>query len=211
MLDRCSLGTMVWNFSKMEIRHDRYFEDSAAELSRPNRLRSLAPRNFQNTMIAFSRRRHWNEKLVDAMARGITRLLTAHDPRFPKTDRKVLFSYTCRDGSEVPADAFRIGSCTVIAKAFQEIRASGAIIEECLSAMLDYAVRSVERSPAFMREPGDACGLVRQLGYIGEAGILNVTPLLRSLDFRRICEGAPERNLNQMKFALRRAGVQAEL
>merc|ERR1719396_97803 len=122
IFDRCSLGTMVWNFSKQGLRLDRFFEDCARELARPNRLRSLAPRNFQNSMIAYSRRRHWNEKLVDALARGIPRLLDAHDPRFPKTAKNILFSYTCRDGSEVPADAFRIGSCTVIAKAFHEIR-----------------------------------------------------------------------------------------
>ncbi|CAE7204440.1 unnamed protein product, partial [Symbiodinium pilosum] len=28
-LDRCSLGTMLWNFSKLEFRHDRFFELSA--------------------------------------------------------------------------------------------------------------------------------------------------------------------------------------
>ena len=49
--------------------------------------------------IAFSKRRHWNEKLFEAFCRGIPRLLDNHDPKFPKTDTEVLFSYTCRDGS----------------------------------------------------------------------------------------------------------------
>lgn len=30
--------------------------------------------------------------------------------------------------------------------------------------MLDYVRRSVQRSPAMMREPGDACNFLRQLG-----------------------------------------------
>lgn len=30
--------------------------------------------------------------------------------------------------------------------------------------MLDYVVRSVQRSPQMMREPGDACSFLRQLG-----------------------------------------------
>ena len=31
--------------------------------------------------------------------------------------------------------------------------------------MLDYVRRSVERSPAMMREPGDASNFLRQLGH----------------------------------------------
>ena len=49
--------------------------------------------------IAFSKRKHWNAKLFEAFCRGIPRLLDNHDPKFPKTDTEVLFSYTCRDGS----------------------------------------------------------------------------------------------------------------
>merc|ERR1712087_175599 len=71
MMDRCSLGTMVWNFNNQGISHNRLFEDAAMELSRPNRVRSLAPRNFQNVTIAYSRRYHMNWKLVNALARGM--------------------------------------------------------------------------------------------------------------------------------------------
>eukprot|EP00435_Cladocopium_sp_Y103_P037202 s168_g9.t2 len=140
-MDRCSLGTMVWNFSKLEFR-------VGCQLR-----------------IAFSKRKHWNAKLFEAFCRGIPRLLDNHDPKFPKTDTDVLFSYTCRDGSEVPADAFRIGSLTVITKGFQDLRAHGPAVEECMNSMLSYVRRSVERSPAMMREPGDACNFLRQLGF----------------------------------------------
>lgn len=151
IFDRCSLETMVWIF-KMDVRNVLFFQASAREACRPNHLRSLAPRDFQNIMIAFNRQRHWSEKLVDAMASGIRRILEVHDSKQPKTDTAVLFSYVCRDGSEVPADAFRISSCTVIAKAFREMRAYGTVVERMLASMLDYAVRSAERSPAMMRE-----------------------------------------------------------
>ncbi|CAK0822972.1 unnamed protein product, partial [Prorocentrum cordatum] len=159
MCDRCSLGTMVWNFSQCGVSHDRYFEGTASECVRPNRLRSLAPRNFQNTMIAFARRRHWHEKYVDAMARGMVRLLDSHDPRFPKTDTSVLFSYTCKDGSEVPADAFRITSLTVILRQAQALRAGGPgqprelrrNWEQCCASMRPaYVRRSAGASPAHM-------------------------------------------------------------
>ena len=53
-LDRCGLGTLVWCYSKQRIPHERLFQRAAEELRRPVRARSLAPRNFQNTMIAYS-------------------------------------------------------------------------------------------------------------------------------------------------------------
>ena len=37
------------------------------------------------------------------------------------------------DSGEVPADAFRIGSLTVITKGFQDLRAHGPAVQECLS------------------------------------------------------------------------------
>eukprot|EP00434_Breviolum_minutum_P010518 symbB.v1.2.009279.t1/scaffold584.1/size184464/14 len=193
-MDRCSLGTMVWNFSKLEFRHDRYFELSAQELYRPNRLRSLAPRNFQNSMIAFSKRKHWNEKLFEAFCRGIPRLLDNHDPKFPKTDTEVLFSYTCRDGSEVPADAFRIGSLTVITKAFQDLRARGPAVEECMASMLDYVKRSVQRSPSMMREPGDACNFLRQAGFYADGSGMDLSKLLQNIDLEEMphCGGSEQ-------------------
>lgn len=207
-LDRCSLGTMLWNFSKLEFRHDRFFELSAQELYRPNRLRSLAPRNFQNSMIAYSKRKHWNARVLEGFCRGIPRLLDNHDPSYPKTDTHVLFSYTCRDGSEVPADAFRIGSLTVITKAFHDLRASGPAVEECMTSMLSYVVRSVERSPQYMREAGDACNFLRQLGFFAGDSGLDLAKMLRPIDLPTMCDDAPDRAVDQMKAALRRAGVE---
>lgn len=207
MLDRCSLGTIVWNFSKQGIRHELLFKVVATELCRPNRVRSLAPRNFQNVLIAYSRNQHFDSELADAMARGIPRLLDNHDPQLPKLHRNVLFSYTCKDGSEVLADAFRIGGLTVIAKAFQDLRVQALSVEQCMAAMLRYTLKSVGCSPIMLREPGDACSFIRQLGYIAEAGLLNIKPLLCPLDLSPIVDGAPEKVVNQMKAALRRAGV----
>lgn len=213
--DRCSVGTMVWNFYKCGIRHDRYFEATAAECVRPNRLRSLAPRNFQNTMIAFSRRGHWHEKYVDAMARGIMRLLDAHDPRYPKTDTKVLFSYTCVNGSEVPADCFRIGSLTVILRAFQDFRVGSPDqpqrliqnCERCCASMVDYVHRSVERSPQFMREPGDAAEFFLQLSKVVVGGSLHTVASLlpTTSELQALVQETPAgRTADQLKELLAR-------
>lgn len=203
---------MVWNFSKQMVRHDRFFEDSATELARPNRLRSLAPRNFQNSMIAYSKMLHWNERFVEAMARGIPRLLDNHDPRWPKTDKRVLFSYTCRDGSEVPADAFRISGLTVIARSFHDLRATGRSVELMFASMWDYVRRSLERSPPMMREPGDACAFAAQLLRVKADGLLRAEaaePLVDAVlaAASELCRDAPQRQVDQFRQALRRAGL----
>jgi len=207
MLDRCSLGTMLWNFAKQKVRHDRFFEDATEELCRPNRLRSLAPRNFQNSIIAFNWARHWNAKLVDGLARGTKRLLDAHNPILPKLDTSVLFSYTCKDGSEVPADCFRISSCTVIAKAFHELVCSGESLHELLASMMDYVERSVACSPAMMREPGDAAAFLRQLAIISQAGLVDVAPLLQSANLAAMCVDAPTRSIEEARAALHTCGI----
>eukprot|EP00927_Polykrikos_kofoidii_P054574 TRINITY_DN48984_c0_g1_i1.p1 TRINITY_DN48984_c0_g1~~TRINITY_DN48984_c0_g1_i1.p1 ORF type:complete len:684 (-),score=57.35 TRINITY_DN48984_c0_g1_i1:72-2123(-) len=207
MLDRCSLGTMLWNFYKQEVRHDQFFEDAAVELSRPNRLRSFAPRNYQNSMIAFSRCRHWNARVIDALARGMTRLLETHDPAYPKHVRSVLFPYFCRDGSEVTADSFRIAGLAVLAKAFHEIGGHALPhMERCLSSILDYTLRSVERSPPMMREPGDFCAVVNQLALSAESGLPALATRLCALDVELVARGASEASVRTMKEAIRRLG-----
>ncbi|CAE8646546.1 unnamed protein product [Polarella glacialis] len=194
----------------MGIRHDRFFELAAVELCRPNRLRSLAPRNFQNSMIAYSKRRHWHAKLLESFCRGVPRLLDNHDPRLPKTKTDLLFSYTCRDGSEVPADSFRIGGLTVIVKAFHDLRVRGSAVEQIMRSMLSYVLGSVERSPAMMREPGDACGFLRQLGFYAEGNGMDLPSMLKMVDLSSVCQGAPEKGVGQMKAALRRAGLRQD-
>eukprot|EP00928_Gymnodinium_smaydae_P060755 TRINITY_DN4453_c0_g1_i2.p1 TRINITY_DN4453_c0_g1~~TRINITY_DN4453_c0_g1_i2.p1 ORF type:complete len:752 (-),score=159.13 TRINITY_DN4453_c0_g1_i2:48-2303(-) len=222
MFDRCSLGTMVWNFSKQDVHHDRLFEICAREFRRPNRVRSLAPRNYQNGLIAYSRLKYAFHDLFNDLARGMPRLLENHDPRHPKLKRNLLFSYTCVYGSEVLADCFRISSLVVIAKTFHEIRARGPDIVRCFASFLDYTKRSVETSPAWMREPGDACGVVRQLAFYvvdvlgspanagefgSDADAAELRSLLAGLDLPSLKKGAPERAVQQMEQALRRAGL----
>ena len=41
--------------------------------------------------------------------------------------------YLEAESGEVPADAFRIASLTVITKGFQDLRAHGPAVEECMS------------------------------------------------------------------------------
>merc|ERR1711920_697342 len=115
----------------------------AQEIKRPMRLRTLAPRNFQNSMIGFGRMIFQDSELFDKLAWGIRRLVENHDPVTPKTKTEVLFSYTCLSGAEVPADAFRISGLATIAREFEKIGASGSHVERCLTSMAKYVWRSI--------------------------------------------------------------------
>ena len=75
-----------------------------------------------------------------------------------------------------------------------------------MASMLDYTVPSIERSPTMMREPGDACGFLKQLALVVEAGILDVGHLVSGANFSELCAGAPERELQQLRQVLRRVG-----
>ena len=86
-LDRCGLGTLVWCYAKQRFRHHRLFDEAAKELQRAVRVRSLAPRNFQNTMIAFrwyGMGRASQRSLIDMLAAWLPRMLDDHDERRPK-------------------------------------------------------------------------------------------------------------------------------
>lgn len=80
------------------------------ELARGNRVRSLAPRNYQNTVLAYSWRLHQHSLMLDRMVNGMRRLLDRHRPPGPKLALDLLFSYTCKDGFEVKAD---MGCCSL--------------------------------------------------------------------------------------------------
>jgi len=193
MMDRCSLGTMVWNFAKQGVRHDEFFERAAAELSRPNRVRSLAPRNFQNVFIAYGRRKHWHSHLFRSLALGTQRLLDEHHPPGPKLARSLLFAYTCKDGSEVLADSWRISGLTVVLKTFRRMQVQGTRIEECVRSMADYVIRSVNHSPKKMRDPGDACSFALELAQMSmEIPPLKVDAAIEALraDLPKLLEGA---------------------
>ncbi|CAE7033717.1 unnamed protein product [Symbiodinium natans] len=157
-LDRCGLGTLVWCYAKQRFRHHRLFDEAAKELQRAVRVRSLAPRNFQNTMIAFrwyGMGRASQRSLIDMLAAWLPRMLDDHDERRPKLRPDVMFSYTCKDGSVVPADSFRISGLNVIARGFVHLDASSEPVEACLASMTDYVLRSARRSPTWMRTDGD--------------------------------------------------------
>merc|ERR1712066_564752 len=119
------------------------------------------------------------------MARGIARLLDAHDPRYPKMAKHVLFSYTCKDGSEVPADAFRISSLTVILRSLAVLQSGSPShpaklrrsVEKVCASMADYVRRSVASSPPFMREAGDAVDFFAQLARIAVDGHMDLKHL----------------------------------
>lgn len=209
-LDRCSLGTIIWCFYQLSVPHKRLFQEAAAELMRPVRLRSLAPRNFQNVLIAYSRMQTSEPGFAATMARGMTRLLRGHDPRSSKCDRSLLFSYTCCNGDEVPADCFHISSLTIIARSYELLKAREPEVEDCYEAMADYVLRSIDRSPPKMREPGDAAQFALALARCAE-GLPRIERLLdKFLDrLPDVCRGAPQRTLNQLWEALQRAGADA--
>ena len=97
-MDRCGLGTLVWCYARQRFRHHRLFDEAAKELQRTVRVRSLAPRNFQNTMIAFrwyGMSRDSQRMLIDKLAAWLPRLLDDHDERRPKLRPKLL-AKSCR-------------------------------------------------------------------------------------------------------------------
>lgn len=210
MMDRCSLGTMVWNFGKVGVRHDRLFEDAATELSRPNRVRSLAPRNFQNIMIAYRQRKHWNKGLFDAMSAGMIRLLDNHDPTRGKLARELLFSYTCKDGSEVLADSFRVRGLTVILRTYHSMGIGGPDASRALEAMARYTIRfSASYSPR-LREPGDCCEfMIELINTARDVKTLEVSHLWSDIGkhYHFICRNAVPRDCELLKSMLSDRGV----
>eukprot|EP00747_Dinoflagellata_sp_TGD_P029100 gnl/TRDRNA2_/TRDRNA2_133688_c0_seq2.p2 gnl/TRDRNA2_/TRDRNA2_133688_c0~~gnl/TRDRNA2_/TRDRNA2_133688_c0_seq2.p2 ORF type:complete len:144 (+),score=24.79 gnl/TRDRNA2_/TRDRNA2_133688_c0_seq2:120-551(+) len=141
------------------------------------------------------------------------RLMDNHDPRRPKHEKHVLFSYTCKDGSEVPADSFRISGITVILRAFHELRFWGPELEKCVNSMAEYVKRSVERSPQMMREAGDACGFFKQVAWIVRDGGADIGHLLTSkhFDLPRLLVGTPDRQVEQLRRELQRVGISLQL
>eukprot|EP00747_Dinoflagellata_sp_TGD_P089513 gnl/TRDRNA2_/TRDRNA2_164349_c0_seq1.p1 gnl/TRDRNA2_/TRDRNA2_164349_c0~~gnl/TRDRNA2_/TRDRNA2_164349_c0_seq1.p1 ORF type:complete len:255 (+),score=41.65 gnl/TRDRNA2_/TRDRNA2_164349_c0_seq1:220-984(+) len=215
MLDRCGLCTLIWAYWKMGTTHKPLFDAAAQEIKRPERLRSLAPRNFQNTMIAFSRMAHTFDleaEVVDRLAQGIQRLCDEHDPKSPKLRSDVCFPYTCLDGSRVDADAFRIGSLGVISRAFDDIQASGPHVERCFISMADYVLRSMYRSPQFMRDAGDAADFLTTFARVAArmpALKEHIDPFIQ--DLPNVIRGANRSRLQQLEKALWDAGLDVQL
>jgi len=207
-MDRCSLGTMVWNFTKQGVRHDHLFADATKELSRPNRLRSLSARNFQNVIIAYSRGGYLHPELFEAMARGIPRLLDLHDPKLPKNERHVLFAYTCKDGSEVLADSFRISNLTVILKGFAKMRPPVPSMERTLGSMADYVRRSQERSPAMMRDKDDVPDFLGVFAWVASKHKIDVGEIVHdSFNLGPIMHGMEANKARNLRHKLSAVGV----
>eukprot|EP00931_Biecheleriopsis_adriatica_P078668 TRINITY_DN52095_c0_g1_i1.p1 TRINITY_DN52095_c0_g1~~TRINITY_DN52095_c0_g1_i1.p1 ORF type:complete len:571 (+),score=120.79 TRINITY_DN52095_c0_g1_i1:44-1714(+) len=207
-MDRCALGTMVLAFAKQQLRHERLFRMAAQELQRPVRARSLAPRNFQNVMIAY----RWygpQEALTEELAKWLPRLLDKHEATKPKLRNRLLFPYTCIDGSVVLADAFRINGLNVVAGAFVQLNAESKAAEDMFKAIVDYIRRS-ERSPAWMREPGDVCAFAKILAEAVIKGWPEANTLLEELkDTGLVQKGAPQRELERLEATLRRGNLPA--
>merc|ERR1740123_2446755 len=119
-----------------------------------------------------------NRRLVSTMARGMVRLMDEHEDCGGKNKRELLFSYTCKDGSEVLADSFRIGNLTVILKDFIGMPAKGPEMERCIESMADYVRRSEEVSPAMMRDRGDVDEFVSALAWAAAERRVNAEPFL---------------------------------
>jgi len=211
MMDRCSLGTMVWNFGKQRVRHNKFFEVAATEFSRPNRVRSLAPRNFQNTFLAYGWNKHYNERLYTSLLTGMLRVMDEHDPPGPKLDRGLLFAYTCKDGSEVLADSLRITSLTVILRSVASMGISGPAMEACTVSMVDYMRRSAEKSPPMMRESGDCCKFLSELARLAKSQPdMDVASLLKDLDIPALCRDATEKDQHFLKQDFKAVGWPVE-
>ncbi|CAK9042892.1 unnamed protein product [Durusdinium trenchii] len=215
-LDRCGLCTLVWCFSRQRLRHQRLFEKAAVELQRTLRVRSLAPRNFQNTMIAYRWFGRGHHEAVDALpptlAQWLPRLLDGHDERTPKLRKEVMFSYTCQDGSVVPADAFRINGLNLIARGFLHLDAGSApSVEACFESMTDYVLRSGRRSPNWMRSDGDLCQFALVVAEAAAKGWPGAASWLERLEaqLQLIRANARPRELSQLETALEHAKMAA--
>ncbi|CAJ1361110.1 unnamed protein product [Effrenium voratum] len=206
-LDRCGLGTLVWCYSKQRHRHPRLFDRAAKELQRNVRVRSLAPRNFQNTMIAYRWYGKGHEPLMEKLAEWMPRLLDDHDERRPKLRPEVMFSYTCKDGSVVPADSFRINGLNIIARGFVNLDVCTPKVEACLESITDYVIRSAKRSPAWMRTEGDLCAFTTVIAEAVVKGWTCAPKLLNQLEAQPalVRRGANQRELSQLESMLERA------
>eukprot|EP00746_Dinoflagellata_sp_MGD_P035322 gnl/MRDRNA2_/MRDRNA2_18445_c0_seq1.p1 gnl/MRDRNA2_/MRDRNA2_18445_c0~~gnl/MRDRNA2_/MRDRNA2_18445_c0_seq1.p1 ORF type:complete len:434 (-),score=97.67 gnl/MRDRNA2_/MRDRNA2_18445_c0_seq1:60-1361(-) len=154
-------------------------------------------------MIAFSRMDHHDSDLINAMAPCIARVCDGHDPKLFKLDPRLMFPYTCCDGTELPADAFEIRSMSIVTNAFNKLKAEGDSVERCYGSMADYVLRSVTRGPEILREKGDDANFVANLAWAA-ARCKNIRPLLKpwTEDMDGLRAGAPSHILRKLDDAL---------
>ena len=196
MLDRCGIGTLLWSYSAADIQHPELFRLSAEELVRPVRTRSLAPRNFQNVMISYGHLKMskdlYRGNVITALASRMPDLLDHHDPGNPKLEVDVLFSYTCKEGTEVRADAFRVSMLGVFLKYLLKLPfdARSAAVNKLITSMCCYVERAIEWAQAIVFEPRDAVQFLVHLGLANKRGIPAARTGLETLAFavRELCQ-----------------------
>eukprot|EP00933_Yihiella_yeosuensis_P045178 TRINITY_DN40501_c0_g1_i1.p1 TRINITY_DN40501_c0_g1~~TRINITY_DN40501_c0_g1_i1.p1 ORF type:complete len:578 (+),score=69.12 TRINITY_DN40501_c0_g1_i1:93-1826(+) len=203
-MDRCGLGTMVWAYSKARIRHQRFFDRAAEEYSRPVRARSLAPRNFQNTMLAYSWWGPGYEAMIERLAATLIRLLDNHDPRLPKLRNDLCFPYTCKDGAVVLADCYRIGGLNLFLRGLLTLNDRTDAAEACFEAIVNYNIKSAKRSPNWMRENGDIAYTMTLIAQAAAQGWPCAPRLLEKLEAESslVRRGAKPHDLQRLDRAL---------
>jgi len=162
-------------------------------------------------VIAYSRGDYWHPALFDAMARGIPRLLDLHDPKLTKNERHLLFAYTCKDGSEVLADSFRISNLTVILKGFAKMPSPVPSLERMLASMADYVRRSQERSPKMMRVEDDVPAFLNALAWVAFSHNIDVGTIVHDcFSLGPILQGMEESRKRNLRRKLTNVGVSVE-
>lgn len=214
MMDRRSIGVMLRIFSDGGVRHDRFFEAAAAELSRPSRLRSLEPRDFRNVLGAYGRNRHWNKSLFDCLSRGMIRLLNYElvDSADATLHREALFPSKGKAGFEQQPKAFYTSELTSILKVFQSMAIDGPEAGRCIVTMVRYVLRTLSEPPNYrLREPGCACAFVFTLTEMNQE--LPEPWLWHKIGnlYWDICHRADSRLSKQLRSALEQRGLKIGL
>jgi len=205
-LDRCGLGTIIWAYSKARIRHKRLFTESAEELSRLVRTRSLAPRNFQNSLLAYGWWKRDTQVLVERFASQIPRLLDNHDTWSPKHRAEVCFPYTCKDGARVDADSFRVSSLSIIGRIILDLHPrSCPEVQECMESMVRYTKRTVaetHKGPGWLREKDDVVKFATVLAHAAAGRSPHMRSLVEELEAADIIsDRASEQELGKFERA----------
>jgi len=186
---------------------------------RPVRARSLAPRNFQNTMLAYGNNKvaavPQRNTLMQTLAARIPDLLDPHDPLKPKLDDHVMFSYTCKDGSVVNADAFRVGNLQIILRTLVNTNAHGPTVDTVVTSMCGYVERSLHTNSAGAKKMGltlearDACSFLFYLGQAAKQGIPTAQGGLEILAgyARELSPSLPQVDRDRIQSAYDEAGI----
>merc|ERR1712039_808817 len=106
----------------------------------------------------------------------------------------------------------RINNLTIILKGFTKMNARSSDVEQCMVSMARYVRKSADRSPRILRQQGDLFDFVVSLAFAA-VGRADVGALLASdlFDIASIAQEATPAKADQLKRALRRAGVSCRI